>query len=238
MHEWVERLLAVQEKDLRIEKLEAQIRSVPEEKARAQQLLVDGEKGVEEAHRALQEEEKALHSLEIEVDGIEAKKRDFQAKSTMIKNNEEYRAALHQIETCNHQIASLEDRELELMEKIEEARRLLERRRKEFEATRERVANMVRDLDIRLENCRKQVEKLREGREAALHEIDAQIVKRYERLRQSRRNYRSDGRILVSVRDDVCDRCRMNVTAQVRNDARKGLPVSCQNCGALLYHEG
>jgi predicted nucleic acid-binding Zn-ribbon protein len=237
MHEWVEQLLAVQEKDLRIEKLAEQIRSVPEDKARSRQLLQAGEEGVAEAHHALQEEEKALHSLEMEADGIEAKKRDFQAKSTMIKNNEEYRAALHQIETCNRQIAELEDRELELMEKIEEARGLLEKRTKELKATKERVANMMSDLDTRLENCKKQVEKLKEGRSVALQDISPDIVRRYERLRHSRQAQRGDGRALVCVRDDVCDRCRMNVTAQIRNDARKGLPVSCQNCGALLYHE-
>ena len=237
MHEWVEKLLAVQERDLRVEKLEEQIRSVPEDKARAQQLLESGKKEVDEAHHALQEEEKALHSLEMEVDSIEAKKRDFQAKSTMIKNNEEYRAALHQIEACDRQIAQFEDRELELMEQIEDAKQRFERTKKEFEATKERVANMMRDLDIRLQNCEKQAAELKQGRDEALREIAPDIVRRYERLRHSRRAQRGDGRALVCVREGVCDRCRMNVTAQTRNNARKGLLVSCQNCGALLYHE-
>jgi predicted nucleic acid-binding Zn-ribbon protein len=237
MHEWVEKLLAVQDRDLRIEKLEEQIQSVPEHKAQAEKLLKESEEAVAAARKAVQDEEKALHSLETQVDSIEAKKRDFQSKSTMIKNNEEYKAALHQIERCTFQISQLEDKELELMEQIEEARQELARKKKEHEATKDRVANMISDLETRLANSNVQVAKLREGRDEALHGIEPDIVTRYDRLRSSRLAQRGDGRALVAVRDDVCDRCRMNVTAQVRNDARKGIPVSCQNCGALLYHE-
>ncbi len=240
MVEWVEKLLILQDKDTRIAKLKEQSDSVPAAKAEVDAMLVKAEAAVATAKKALQEEEKDLKNLEMQVDSLQEKKRDFLAKSTMIKNNEEYRAALDQIGQCDRQITGLEDRELELMEAIEEARERLARGSREMEATRQRAKEMHTDLDTRLKNCREQTAKLMQERGPALAEV-AKIAKamatRYERLRRGGGGRLADQRSFVPVRDDVCDRCRMNLTAQTRMNARKGLLVTCENCGAMLYHE-
>jgi len=134
MHDWVQRVLELQEKDLRIAKLEDQVASVPQEKAKATSALAEAHVAVVAAKAAMMDKEKAIKSLEIEVDTIETRRRDFEAKSTMIKDNDDYRAALVQIDTCHRLVQDLEDQELTLMEELEAARETLRAERKGEEA--------------------------------------------------------------------------------------------------------
>jgi predicted nucleic acid-binding Zn-ribbon protein len=180
----------------------------------------------------VQHVEKDIKTVELEVESIQTRIRDFQAKSAMIKSNDEYRAALQQIDRCQQDIRRQEDRELELMEALDAARKALREREKELAATRERVAAMTADLDQRGALCREEMEKLAAERDAAGAEVPPDMRQKYERLRG---NARFLGRVFVPARDGFCDGCHMHVTYQARVDVRKGLLVSCQNCGVLLY---
>ncbi len=240
MQEWVQKLLAVQELDLRLDKLREQLASVPEEQAKVARMVRDDEGGLSQAKEGLKTIEKELKELELDADVLRAKKADFLTKSAMIKSNEEYRAALHQVEQCDKHIADIEDRELAVMARLETARAAVAVAAKRHEATRQRAKEMNADLDTRLGNSQAQIAKLEAERLPTLVGIDAGTIRRYERLRASpaRLNH-PDQRALVPVRDGVCcDRCRMNLTAQTRMNTRKSMPVSCENCGTMLYHEG
>jgi predicted nucleic acid-binding Zn-ribbon protein len=65
--------------------------------------------------------------------------------------------------------------------------------------------------------------------------VPKDVLSRYERMRKGRRQ--GDRRVLVPVRDDICDGCHMKVTAQTKMDMRKGKPVTCNNCALLVYLE-
>jgi uncharacterized protein len=240
MHEWVQKLLLVQELDLRLDKLREQLASVPAEQAKVARMVQDDEDLLTQARNGLKTVEKELKELELEADGLRAKKADFLTKSALIKNNEEYRAALHQVEQCDKHIMGLEDRELAVMERLESARAGVAAATKRLDATKLRAKGMNADLETRLGNSKAEIERHEAERVPALAGIDAATIRRYERLRASpARTNHPDQRALVPVRDGVCcDRCRMNLTAQTRMNTRKGLLVPCDNCGTMLYHEG
>jgi predicted nucleic acid-binding Zn-ribbon protein len=235
MHEWVEKLLILQDKDLRIARLDEQVRSVPVEKESANSLLTAAKAAVAAAKEKVVADGKAIKTLEIEVESIQTRVREFQAKSAMIKSNDEYKAALHQIDTCRQQVRQYEDRELVLMEELEKSRRNLEACEKELAAARSRLGETVADLDTRARNCATQLSALQQERQAALPGIPADVLRRYDRVRVSRRL--GDKRAFVPVREGTCDACHMSVTAQTRMNVRKGQPVTCQNCGVLLFIE-
>ncbi|MBT3285885.1 MAG: hypothetical protein HN849_10680 [Victivallales bacterium] len=237
MHNWVENLLEVQRIDVRMAKLKAQLNSVPRDIAAAEELRHGDESRLTEAHARLIELTKELKVLEMDVEALNAKKTDFQAKSAMIKSNEEYKAAMHQIEQCNHSVAQLEDRELELMEGMEEARKEEAECRSTMDVTQRRVTEVQQDLESRRVSSEAAMAEMAAARAPALAAVDKQAAGRYERLCRSGRA-RAGQAVLVPIRDEVCGRCRMNVTAQLRMNALKGMPVTCQNCGAMLYNEG
>jgi predicted nucleic acid-binding Zn-ribbon protein len=237
MHDWVEKALELQDKDLRIARLEDQVKAVPAEKARAEAMLHGAEEALQAAKAKVTDEQKAIKHLEIEVDTVNDKRRDFEAKSTMIKDNDDYKAALHQIETCKKMVSDLEDRELVLMEALEEARTELETAKKDYAAAENRVTQVIADLDTREQNCRAQLEKLTQARKDALAEIPKSVAGRYSRLHQSRRGNGQEPLVLAPIRSYNCGFCHMDVPPQIRMDASKGQVVSCPQCGVLLYSE-
>ncbi len=237
MHNWVESLLEVQRIDVRMAKLQAQLDSVPGDKAAAEGLQRGDEDRLAQSRVAVQTLEKELKGVEIEVESLKAKKAGIQSKSAMIKNNEEYRAAMHQIEQYDHLIGQCEDRELELMAAIEEARAAQRECVRILDVTKRRVAEVQGDLEKRRANSEAALTEMNKVRQPALATVEKQAAQRYERLRTSGRARGNGQAVLVPIRDEVCGRCRMNVTAQLRMNALKGMPVTCQNCGAMLYSE-
>jgi predicted nucleic acid-binding Zn-ribbon protein len=237
MHEWVEKVLIVQDKDGRIRKLQDQIQSVPVEKKKAQASLADADAALAAAKESVITAEKAIKNLEIEVESLEDKRRDFATKSMMIKDNDEYRAALHQMETCRNKVRELEDQELIFMEQLENAREQLKMERREHDAAKQRVEQLVADLDTRLQNCTAQMEKLRAERETCIAEVPADIASRYERILASRNNSGHEPVVLAPISGYNCGYCHMNIPPQIRMDASKGQLVSCPNCSVLLYFE-
>ena len=235
MQDWMQHLLILQDKDLRIAKIEAQSRAVPEEKKKATDEIAAEEAAVAAAKDNVRTAEKAIKSMEIEVETVRTRMQDFLSKSAMIKNNEEYRAALHQVDTCRQQISEFEDRELQAMEDLDRAKRVFDAENKKLAAARQRITAVLTDLDTRLANCEQELLKMRQERDGLAAAVPADALRRYDRIRMTRLN--NDARAFVPIRNGACDGCHMNVTAQVRVNANKAQTSSCPNCGRLLYVE-
>lgn len=231
--DWIQTLLVLQEKDLRIKTLEQQIAAVPGEKAKSGKLLEDVEREAREVHDLVMENEKAVKETEITIQGLQEKLQTFMSKTAMIKDNEEYKAALSQIEQAREEIGEQETRELILLEEVDESRSKLADVNKRLEQTQARVQEMLADLDTRDRNFQKLLQQVRKERDEAFAAVPGEKRALYERLRKSPKF--ADRAVLVPIRDGICDGCHMKVTAQMRMDVRKALPVRCQNCGALLY---
>mgnify|MGYP006279909871 CR=1 FL=1 len=236
MAEWVEALQELQDKDLRIQKLQAQVDSVPIEKQRAETEIHEADTQLEEAHKAVLHVQSAIRDLENQVESINEKMRDFQTKSTMIKDNAEYRKALAQIDHCKKQIEGFEDRELELMEELEQARATHDKVKKSHDATRKRIEDMQSDLETRAANAGAQLKRTTAERDEIREEVPQQALRMYERIRKSKRG-QSGSEILVPMRGETCGHCNMKVTAQTRVNVNKGQMVTCDHCGSLLYAE-
>ncbi len=235
--EWIEKLLKLQDIDLRIIKLRRQIEAVPEEKKQAEKELRENEENLEKAKQAVADNEKAIKKVESDIESLKAKERDFAAKSTMIKDNQEYRAALHQIEECKNKVSSLEDKELELMESLETARAQLEKEKKEYDAAAKRTRQMVDDLDLRARNCQERIAKFESEREAYRQAVPADKLNRYDRILQSPPGRAGRPPLVPVGRNNMCGGCRMNVPAQARIDAANGALSTCPNCGVMLYYD-
>ncbi len=237
MHDWVEHLLSLQDIDIRIARLEDQIASVPGDKEQAKAMLDAADNAVHAAKAKMVETEKAIKHVEIDIETLVDKQRDFEKKSTMIKDNDDYKKAMHQIDHCKSQINQFEDRQLELMETLEANRRELDEQTKAHKAAQERIRQLTADLDKRQQNCERELEKLNAQREQIRETIDPTIISRYERIRQNRRSNGASPVGFAPIRDYTCGWCHMNVPPQVRMNASKGQLASCPQCNVILYVE-
>lgn len=236
MADWTEALLELQDKDLRILKLQAQVDSVPREKQGAEAEIHEADAQLKQAHENVKHVQSAIRDLENQVESVKERLRDFQTKSTMIKDNNEYRKALAQIDHCKKEVQGFEDKELELMEQLEKARTAHDKVEKAHAATRRRIEDMQADLETRASNAGAQLERTQAEREQIREQVPKTALRMYERIRKSKRG-QAGGEVLVPMRGETCGHCNMKVTAQIRVNVNKGQLVACDHCGSLLCSE-
>ena len=235
MKDWVQKLKELQDKDIQINKLNQQIESVPEEKKKAQDALEQEKAALQQAKTKMQNIQKEIQKVENDIEDVKQKQNDFKKKSTMIKDNNEYRAALHQIEECSNRVSELEDRQLQLMDDLEEARKEYTEEQQAEEAAEKRTEQLLNDLDTRKAKCEEQLEKFQQERAEIVKQVAEDPLSKYERMIESRKKSSRDLQVFCEIREDTCTYCNMAVPAQAKMDARKGAVTICPYCNVMLY---
>ena len=236
MQDWAAKLLDVQETDLKIAKIREQLDQIPAKRKEAETLYADEMNALEAARQKLKGLEVAYRQLENESAAVMEKKRNFLAKTSLIKNNDEYRAALIQIEMCDKAVDDIETRQLELMDDVEQARKDADSCRRTVELAKKRAETVKEDLHSLEQQAMARLEALQAERNTRAAAVDPSLLAQYEHLRKGRTT-KPTSPCFVPVIDSVCGRCRMIVTAQFCQDVKKGKLVTCQTCGAMLYAE-
>ena len=230
------RLLDVQEIDSQLDQIEHRLRSLPE---RAQEQ--------EAAHRAT-----ALHNrqrdLQIEVSDLTAEQRKADADveqvrarrerdrarmdSGQVANPKDLERMQHEMESLERRIASLEDDELEVMERLETAQRNLdevvaERQQAIDAATVAHDAAQQREGELVAER-----EERRRERDQTASGIPTDLMALYERLRLGQ-----GGVGAAALRARQCGGCRLTLDsaelAQIKA-APSDEVVRCEECSRIL----
>ncbi|MFA6816170.1 MAG: C4-type zinc ribbon domain-containing protein [Lentisphaeria bacterium] len=236
MHEWVKKILTVQEFDLKIAKIAEQLRQIPDKIKKSDVLFADETRLLKEAKEKKQSTELKIKKNESDIASQNAKKQDFQAKTTMIKSNDEYRTALLHIEGIEQVIKHLEDAQIELMIENEKNITELKQKKTQVEIAKNRAEDVKKDLLQLEDTCIERAQSLLLKRQEAAKEVDPKLLINYNRIRKGR-NADSTRPCVVPVVDEACGRCRLKVTPQTYQDVLNGKEMYCPHCAALLYAE-
>ena len=146
-------------------------------------------------------------------------------------------------------IADLEEKQIEAMILIDQLRDNEAQKNKELEAGKARAKIVLADLESRKANFDKLIAAQAAKRPAIVEALEAiskadaeagaprtDYLASYNRLRASKSHPKTVG-CVANLEDMACGRCHMSVTAQLKNETRKGKMVFCPSCGAILYSE-
>jgi len=169
--------------------------------------------------------------IELEVESLEGRTKKSNIKLSAIKSNKEYQAALKEIEDIEREKADYEDKVLEVMENIEKldkkyvtSKADTSKLKGEIQKERDKVIKEIKALDKEL--------KIHE-RERTLfcRSIDADLLKKYDHLRQNR-----GGFAVTPVIKGVCGGCNMGMPPQKFNELICGDKImTCPNCHRIIY---
>jgi predicted nucleic acid-binding Zn-ribbon protein len=227
----IESLLVLQERDTRLFTLLKEIANLPKEEAAFDLRL-------QTAQNTFDLKKKTSLALEAEKKGIEL---EVQAKQQQIgrygqqqldtRKNEEFQALGNEIKHAEEAIQSLEDKELEVMEKIEIAQKQLAIDAdvlKKATADHQTGKATLAQKKVSLEKSLEEVKTLKQEAESKVEET---ALRKYQRIIANKKE-----NALVPIRNGNCAGCHMKVTAQtlVAIKADKEL-ISCDNCGRLVY---
>lgn len=228
----MERLLVLQERDRQLAQLQAELDTIPPQRASAQRRGTSVEAGLESAKHKAKQLEADRKQLELEVVDRQERIARYSLQQFQTKRNEEYKALSHEIETCKREISRLEDQQLELMEQADSGQRLVREATEHAALARRESERILTDLAQREQVLQKQLAELQVGRAALAGAVEPDLLARYERLRRTKGE-----RAVVGVEHGACGGCHVGLPAQVILGCRSAQElVQCPNCGRILFY--
>ncbi|HBP10305.1 MAG TPA: hypothetical protein DD452_00045 [Nitrospina sp.] len=223
------------------------LQSLDDEIAEHKKLLADIPLQIDTGCTELEEKKKILSNAKEELDALQKERKDLElavqgendhmakakTKLPAVKTNREYTAILSEVEAIKVKVSGLEDKELEIMEILEEKQKEvpgIEKRCNEEDA---RFQEYKAKKDAELDRIKQELGVLVAKRENVSGQLDRVIMQRYEKVAGSR-----DGRAVVMLQGSICQGCFQQILPQMVIDVKIGESIQqCSNCIRFLYWE-
>ena len=225
-------LYRLQQVDRQIDRAQSQldaIRKTLENDAELRAALA----GIDAAQAEQQHAKHVLQLAEAEAQAQQIKIEQAESRlyGGQVHNPKELQDLQNDVASLKRHLAALEERELEAMSKAESVESQLEHAKVELENLQSRLGNQHQQLLSEQSVLTKDLERLREEREATANPVDHSILEQYESLRAKRR-----GIAVTEVNDNACSACGTTLTAAIQQNARSTARlVNCPSCGRILY---
>jgi predicted nucleic acid-binding Zn-ribbon protein len=225
-------LIALQNTDTNIRRLQAEIQSIPQRRAEIEREFDQRAfeiRGLEERRDTARHERTRL-----ETETFEQKQRAERADRNLMsaKKQDEYTAAIREADAARKQISAFETQILEQMEIAEQAERELKERAPEAEKLGADMQERIRAFDDQARRQQQELDATRAERERLLKELPKAMSALYNRISTRIR----DGIAMAEARNGACTACYMALRPQVMANVRRGEEViTCDNCNRILY---
>ncbi len=228
----VEALLALQEFDSRILRVETELeeisRSIKESTAELAELEAEIPplaKDVADAEREVRRFERVARA------GRTTLKR-LEDRSRAVANMQQHFAVRTEADTARRNLREAEDRQLSAMQDLENSRAKLEGMVERRDALLSEVEGQRAVAEARSQNLRSELDQLRTRRDARARPIDRKSLRVYNSVRRQ-----SGRRALAGLTEDgVCGDCFTSVPKQWQANIRASVGLTvCEDCGVILY---
>ena len=229
----LQKLVALQNLDTSIRKLEKDLEAIPERRAEIENEF--DQRAFEIRALENRRDEAKLNRARLENEVVEQRGRAERAERNLMssKKQDEYTAAIREADAARKQISGLETQILELMESLEQAEGALRERADE-------IASLNSDREARLkafdEETRAQSAQLvtaRAERDQLFGNLPKAMSGLYARISTRIR----DGVAVAEARNSSCTACFMALRPQVMAEVRRGAEIIiCDNCSRILFY--
>ncbi len=234
-------LIGLQKIDKKIDAIKNRLVNLPEEIAKKNIEIEELKKELLGLDKEFKNKELTLREKNSEYREEREKLALYKKQLLDIKNNDEYRAMLHQIENQEKVIEKIEDEIISLEEELEEFKASLPDRKKSIQDSIRNLESDKKKLESLDAVLNKDIESLMSDRKKIEEKIKISVLKRYERLRS--RGYKE---VLVPIKkitgnegeEYVCSGCNSTIPLEISLRVRRGEAfLRCENCGRYLYYE-
>jgi hypothetical protein len=189
--------------------------------------------GVEEARQAQEEAQRVLRLAEEAAAAQQAKIK--QAEASLYGGSSHSPKELQELQedvgSLKRYLATLEERELEIMAQVETIENQLKAAEGELHSARTSSGQEHDRLHSEQEALAKEMRRLQDERRATVGAVAREHLLAYEELRPKKH-----GLAVAEIRDDACAACGTTLTAAMQQTARSAsVVVHCPTCGRILY---
>lgn len=233
MRAQLEKLVALQVVDLRIQKMEKEKEEIPQRLAMLEEDFKKEEDKLITLRRELEKLQKERRQKERELEDEIARIKKTEARIFEIKTNKEYQAVMKEIEMAKKLNHQREEEILSLLENIEEMQKNLAKAEKDLEARRKEYQRQVAELKQKMASFDLEMAEELRNRQEKEKEIPPDLLQKYHRISERRQ-----GLAIVKVQDGICQACYMNIRPQLFIELQKQESlIVCPNCSRILFWE-
>lgn len=230
----LEQLVALQNVDMGIRRLQSDLESIPRRRAEIESEF--DQRAFE--FKALQQTGETARAGRAALDKELAEQRVRMEKAErdlMASNNAKvYEAAIRERDAAKKHISELETKVLEQMEAAESAEKQLTEREPEFARLRAEHGERLRAFEEQTRSWTEELAERRRERERMFNALPPGIKATYQRIVARIR----DGVALAEARGGACSACRMTLRPQTMAEIRRGEEIIlCDNCNRILYYQ-
>ncbi len=229
----IEKLLIVQDVDVRIVRMSRELTDIPARKKDILARLEGHHAAVATAREVLKTRQTDMRGLEGEIETHKSQIRKLREQQMQLKSNKEFKAMDLEIEVVQDRISGVEEKILVLMESVEAAQQEI---RFAEDALKKEENALQSDLNLliqRVAEVEGEIARLRTQRNALASEVDPQWLRPYDRIFKNKLDL-----VLFPVANGICGGCHMKLPPYTIHAARKPSDVVvCDYCGKMLYTE-
>ena len=228
----LQKLIALQNLDTTIRKLEKDQKATPERRAEIEKEFDQRAFEIRVLENRRDEAKHTRARLENEV--MEQRGRVERAERNLMssKKPDEYTAAIREADAARKQISALETQILEQMEQLEKAETSLNERADEIVTMNSDRETKLKAFDEETVTIGERLVAARKEREEVFASLPKPMSALYSRIGARIR----DGVAVAEARNRSCSACFMSLRPQVMAEVRRGEDIiTCDNCGRILY---
>jgi hypothetical protein len=229
----LQQLILLQKLDDEIVEHRKQLADIPVQIDSEFEELEDKKKILSIAKEEIDTLQKNRKAIESEVQGDNDHMAKAKTKLPAVKTNKEYTAILSEVDAIKKKVEGLEDKELEIMEVLEDKQKglpAIEKKCKEEDSHFQEYKTKKAD---ELDRVTKEMNPLLAKRETVKSQIDTVIFQRYEKVAKSR-----GGKAVVSLQENICQGCFQQILPQMVINVKVGESIhQCSSCLCFLYWE-
>ncbi|MFH1216789.1 MAG: C4-type zinc ribbon domain-containing protein [Pseudomonadota bacterium] len=232
MKEDLSRLIALQEIDLQIKKLDDEMATCRTDIEKRQAAIEDKKLRLAKHNVTIENGAQRRRELEGEIEDSVAHIKDRQNKLMSVQTNREYQSLLKEIEENKKNNKRREDEIVLLMEQME----TLEKKISDLTNVTNSEEELLTEAQAKTAKLSAEIqakrEKFEKAREQQAGKIPDNLRRRYNQLLEKR-----NGLAITGVTSGVCQGCFMNIPPQQFNEVLKGEQLlSCPTCQRLMFH--
>lgn len=218
---------------MKLQLIESQLTRIPTEREAGKAKVAEIKAAKEAARLVVKELEVRSKGLELDMAQMEAQVVKFKNQQVQVKKNEEYQALTHEIEMAEKKSSDLEEREIELLYELDEAREKLGAAELVFDEQLKAEESHLGRIDEKQVNLEAEIDSSKAALEAARSNVKPELLGIYERVGRGIRFP-----IVVPLTQQKCGGCHMRVSSGVGSDVLACVKITtCDNCGRILYVE-
>ena len=228
----LEKLVALQNLDTSIRKLEKDLEAIPERRAQ-----IEGEfdrRAFEIRALETRRDVAKYTRARLENEVVEQRGRAERAERNLMssKKQDEYTAAIREADAARKQISALETQILEQLESLEQAEAALNERADEIATLNSDREARLKAFDNESGTIGDRLAASRKERDEVFASLPKAMSGMYARIKARIR----DGVAVAEARNRSCTACFMSLRPQVMAEIRRGEDViTCDNCGRILF---